>query len=207
MEKVPDKLLQQDLEKYRQRAIEIGATDAKIITTDMVVVDERVRAKCIYPKCEGYGTSANCPPHTIELEQTRKIVSNFHYAVFYKIEVPVEITVGKRTLEQVKQYRYFARRRLEIAGKVEAEAFYDGYYLAVGFCGGSCKGIFCLDEDCSALKLGQSCKFPLRARASMEAVGLDAYLMATKAGWDIYPLGMAPSDAPHGTMLGIVLIY
>ena len=58
---VPDELLQSDLEKYRQRAIELGATDAKIITSDMVIVDERVRAKCIYPKCPWYGTNAHCP--------------------------------------------------------------------------------------------------------------------------------------------------
>ena len=47
VEKVPDELLQQDLEKYRRRALEIGATDAKIITTDIILIDERVRAKCI----------------------------------------------------------------------------------------------------------------------------------------------------------------
>ena len=41
---VPDEVLQKDLEKYRQRAIELGATDAKIITTDKILIDERVRA-------------------------------------------------------------------------------------------------------------------------------------------------------------------
>ena len=48
VEKVPDKVLQQDLEKYRQRALGPGATDAKIITTDIVVIDDRVRLKLIW---------------------------------------------------------------------------------------------------------------------------------------------------------------
>ena len=207
VERVPDEILQQDLEKYRQRALELGASDATVITTDMVLIDERVRAKCIYPRCEWYGTSANCPPHTISLEQTRKIVSNFHYAILFRIKLPTEYLAGKRTPEQIKQGRLIGRKRLEIVARVEAEAFYDGYYLAVGFGGATCKSAFCPDEDCRALKPGQGCKFPYSTRASMEAVGMDVYLMATKVGWDIYPLGQAPSDAPHGTWAGIVFIY
>ncbi len=54
---IPDELVHQDLEKFRQLAIDLGATDAKVVTTDMVIIDERVRAKCIYPKCHWYGTN------------------------------------------------------------------------------------------------------------------------------------------------------
>ena len=207
VEVVPSEVLQQDLEKYRQRAIELGATDAKIITTDVVVIDDRVRAKCTYPKCEWFGTNANCPPYAMELEQTRKLANAFRYAIFFKLNVPTETVAGKRTPEQLKQDRQFAKTRSEIVAKVESEAFYDGYYLAVGFGSGSCKRLFCPDEDCRALNPGQGCKFPQTSRSSMEAVGMDVYLMATKVGWDIYPIGMAPSDAPHGTTAGIVFIY
>ncbi len=206
MEKVPEEILQQDLEKYRQRALKLGASNAEAVTTDMVVIDERVRAKCIYPKCEWYGTSANCPPYAIDLEQTRKIVNNFHYAMFFGIKVPTELLAGKRTPEQYKQGSHFGNTRNEIVAKVEAEAFYDGYYLAVGFGGGACKRQFCPNEDCSVLA-GQGCRFPLHARTSMEGVGMDVYLMATKVGWDVYPLGARPSDAPHGLQAGIVFIY
>ena len=43
----------------------------------------------------------------------------------------------------------------------------------------------------------------------MEAVGMDVYTMATRAGWDIYPIGerTPPSDLPCGLFLGIVLVY
>ena len=82
VERVPEKQLHQDLEKYRQRAIELGATDAKIITTDQVVIDERVLAKCTYPRCTGYGASVNCPPHAMSPDLTRKVVNNFSYGIF-----------------------------------------------------------------------------------------------------------------------------
>ena len=62
VEHVPDSVLQQDLQRYRKRAIELGASDARIISTAEVIIDERVRAKCIYPVCSLYGTNVTCPP-------------------------------------------------------------------------------------------------------------------------------------------------
>ena len=208
VERVSKEVLQQDLEKYRQRAIELGALDAKIITSDMILIDERVRAKCINPKCEWYGTNANCPPYAMEVEQVRKIVNNFHYAIFTWFKVPPEVIAGHRDRDVRKRLRSTLKNH-EIISKIEAEAFYDGYHLALGFANGACKSIFCPNNECSALVPGQRCLHPLRARASMEGGGMDAYTMAARVGWDIYPIGGATkaSEVPHGVRLGLVLIY
>ncbi|MFC2019636.1 hypothetical protein ACFLU4_06795 [Chloroflexota bacterium] len=48
---IPPEQLERDLERYNQLALDTGATNAAIITADKVIIDERVRAKCIYPKC------------------------------------------------------------------------------------------------------------------------------------------------------------
>ncbi len=160
VEEVSDEVLQQDLAKYRQRALELGATDAKIITSDMVVIDERVRAKCIYPKCNCYGSNINCPPYAMDLEQTRKMVNNFHYAIFFRLKVATETVAGPRTPERIKHSRRSSRLNLNILTKIESEAFYDNYYLAVGFGGGPCKLLLCPNEYCQALTSGQGCKFP-----------------------------------------------
>ena len=206
VEHVPYKTLQKDLKKYERMAFELGASDAKIITTDMVVIDERVRAKCIYPKCQYYGTNAHCPPHAPELDWMRKLVNSYKYAIFLRSRVPTELLAAERTPKQLADYKAVRRKALETIGKIESAAFYDGYYLAVGFGCGTCKLIFCADSDCKVLK-GQSCAGSQRSRASMEAVGMDVYKLATKVGWDIYPIGKAPSDAPYGTIAGIVFIY
>ena len=208
VEKIPNEVLLQDLEKYRQRALELGATDAKIITTDMILIDERVRAKCIYPKCSRYGTNVNCPPYAMELDQVRKVVNNYRYAIFVKLDVPSEEEAGVEARERRLFVRGIAKLH-EIVSKIEAEAFYDGYHLALGFASGSCKSAFCPDTDCSALVPGQPCRHPLRARASVEGVGMDAFTMAAKVGWDMYPIGasISPEDVPQGTKLGLVLIY
>jgi predicted metal-binding protein len=90
---------------------------------------------------------------------------------------------------------------------LESDAFYDGHYLSVGFGAGSCKSTFCHDRDCTVLR-GEKCRLALRARPSMEAVGIDCYRIATELGWDIYPIGSdaKPACMPHGTLMGLVMI-
>jgi len=207
-EEVPLEVLQHDLEKYRQRALELGAADARIITTDMILIDERVRGKCHFPRCGSFGTSAHCPPHAMDLDQVRKIVKKFQYALFTMFKVPSEEMIGREAISKGLIARG-QMKNFEIIAKIEAEAFYDGYYLAMGFAGGPCKRAFCPDKECSALVPGKSCHHQGKARSAMEAVGMDAYLMAAKAGWEIYPVGASsiPSEVPHGTRLGLVLIY
>lgn len=208
VERVSDEVLKRDLEKYRQRALELGATDAKIITSDMILIDEKVRAKCIHPLCDLYGSNVNCPPHAVDLDLMRKVVNKFRYAIFDKVEIPAEKIAGPKAREK-GLFLSYSRKNSEIVGNIEADAFHDGYYLAMGFTNGACKITFCLQLECSALTPGQLCRFPLKARASMEAVGMDAYAMATKVGWDIYPIGGStpPSEVPFGVALGLVLIY
>jgi len=205
VERVADEQLQKDLEKYRQRGLELGATDAKIITTDNILIDERVLAKCTYPKCPGYGTNINCPPYAMGLDLVRKVVNNFAYAIFVKLEVPSEEIAGAEARD--RNLTAPARRKIaEIVSKIEAEAFFDGYHLTLAFGTGSCKGIFCPDTECSALVPGQPCRHPLRARCAMEGAGMDAFTMAAKVGWDIYPIGasISPSEVPCGLRLGLV---
>ena len=207
VESVPEAQLQEDLEKYRQRAIELGATDAKVITMDKVVIDERVLAKCTYPKCTRYGTNANCPPYAMSPDQVRKVVNNFRYAVFIKLEVPSEDIAGTEARDKDFTIPY-VKKLAEITAKIEAEAFYDGYHLALAFGNGSCKTLFCPDIECSALVPGQACRHSLKARSSMEGGGMDCFTMAAKVGWNIYPIGPAtsPSEVPYGLRLSLVLI-
>ncbi|MFC2047369.1 DUF2284 domain-containing protein [Chloroflexota bacterium] len=207
-EKVPDEQLHKDLEKYRHRAIELGAIDAKIITTDMVLIDERVRAKCNTPLCGYYGSSVNCPPNAPALDFTRRIVKNFHYAIFIRLEIPPEEVAGDE-FKNKKSHDSTSSRNYEIVSKIESAAFYDGYHLAVGFADGPCKLLVCLDKECSALMPGQPCRHALRGRHSMEGVGMDVFTMAAKVGWEVYPIGWVsqPSEIPCATRMGLILIY
>ena len=198
--------LKQDMERYMARALELGASAAKIVRTDEIPVDERVTLKCQVPRCFGYGVCANCPPHTLKPAELRERLRQYKWALFFTRKVPPAVIVrDKATIkERVAAYQVV----FKIVNEIESMAFYDGHYLAFGFAAGSCRHTFCgQEEDCQALK-GQKCRFSLRSRPSMEAVGIDAYRMVASAGWDIYPIGSnaTAEDVPHGTLAGIVIV-
>jgi predicted metal-binding protein len=198
--------LDQDLERYRQMALELGATQAKIVKAEDIPVDERVTLKCQIPRCFGYGVSAHCPPNTMPPGELRELLKKYHRAVFFIKEVPPEVIVrDKATIkERVAAYQLIYK----IVNEVESRAFHDGHYLAFGFAAGSCRHTFCgQQEGCLAME-GKKCRFSLKSRPSMEAVGIDVYKMAAQAGWDIYPIGSdaKPGDMPKGTLAGIIIV-
>ncbi|MGQ9551998.1 MAG: DUF2284 domain-containing protein [Candidatus Bathycorpusculaceae bacterium] len=203
---IPEDKLNKDLEKYRQEAISLGATDSKIITTEFIPVDDRVALKCKVPICFGYGTSVNCPPHTISPSELLELIKKYKNAIFFRLEVKPEVIVRSREtiLERASAYK----KVFDIVSAIESMAFYDGYYLAMGFAAGSCKSTYCYNVECSALK-GERCRNELKVRPSMEAVGIDAYKLATSVGWDVYPIGSDcdPRDIPKGSLMGLVLVH
>lgn len=202
---IPDDQILKDLERYCILAKELGANEAKFIQTSHIPVDDRVVLKCIIPKCFGYGVCSNCPPHSLKPEETRRYVSQYRWSIIFKCNVDPEVIVRNKqtSRERVKAYQKIS----EIVNKIESTAFYDGHYLAVGFGAGSCKFTFCWEDDCAVL-LGSKCRFTLKARPSMEAVGIDCFQLAVKLGWDIYPIGSdaKPESIPFGTLMGLILI-
>ena len=200
-----DRLLE-DLEKYKQKAIEMGAAKAAVVEVKNIPVDDRIPLKCEIPRCFGYGASAHCPPNTLKPERLRKILESYQYAVLFIKEVPPEVIVrDKATIkERIEVYQQV----FKIVSEVESLAFYDGHYLAFGFGAGSCKHSFCSrEETCQAME-GKRCRFSLLSRPSMEAVGIDVYKLVTRTGWDIYPIGSSakPAQIPKGTLAGIVIV-
>lgn len=198
--------LRQDLERYKDKALELGASRAKIVKADEIQVDERVTLKCQIPLCFGYGVCANCPPNTLKPAELMTYLKKYKWAVFFVKDVPSEVIVRDRATikERVSAYQNV----FKIVTDIESMAFYDGHYLAFGLGAGSCRHTFCsLEEDCQAMK-GKKCRFSLRARPSMEAVGIDVYKMVALAGWDIYPIGSnaSPRDIPKGVLAGIIIV-
>jgi predicted metal-binding protein len=198
--------LPRDLEKYRARAVALGASRSAVVQVSDITVDDRVTLKCQIPRCFGYGASAHCPPHTLKPKKLRKILQQYQWAVLFIKEVPSEIIVRDKTTikERIDAYQEV----FKIVTEVESMAFYDGHYLAFGFGAGSCRHSFCSrQENCQALE-GRRCRFPLLSRPSMEAVGIDVYQLVTRVGWDIFPIGSnaKPHQIPKGTLTGIVIV-
>lgn len=198
--------LSSDLEKYLQKAFDLGASNACIVRAEQIPVDERVTMKCQIPRCFGYGVGAHCPPNTMKPAELRELLKKYEWAVFFIKDIPPEVVVrDKATIrERVEAYQQI----YTMVSEVESAAFYDGHYLAFGFAAGSCRHTFCGQlPDCQAMK-GDKCRFSLKSRPSMEAVGIDVYKMVALAGWEIYPIGSGAKaqDIPKGTLAGIVIV-
>jgi predicted metal-binding protein len=203
-EKSESQLLE-NLERYREKALELDAANSKIIKTDAIPVDERVPLKCQIPRCFGYGSSAHCPPHTMKPDELISHLKNYQWAVFFTRTVSTDLLLRKADdKDRIDAFQSIYK----IVKSIESMAFYDGHYLAFGLGAGGCRRTFCgQHETCAALE-GKSCRFALLARPSMEAVGINVYKMVASAGWDIYPIGShAKSElTPEAVLAGLVVI-
>lgn len=209
---VSEEALQADLERYRRLALELGASDAAIVPADWVVVDERVRLKCLIPRCPRVGETPNCPPNSPEPDLVRKAFSHYRWAVAVKVEVTSladYVVKAGASGEQRRKAFSFHLRSHEIVCQLEGAAYRDGYYLALGLGGGSCKDTLCRGVICQFLDSGR-CRFPLRARPAMEALGIDVLQLASRLGWEAYPICHEepnPEAIPYGITVGIVFIH
>ena len=205
--KVSEEVLRADLENYQQKALEFGATEARIIPAEWVRVDERVRLKCSIPPCPNYNRCANCPPYTPEPEFVRKALARYGWAILFKHDViPVE------DFADVSRYyphgQMQQRKTDEIAAKIESQAFADGYRFALGLGAGGCRDTLCDGGLCHMLDSGR-CPHILMARPSIEAMGIDVGDLANRVGWEIYPI-LRRADAksiPGAVSVGLVFIH
>lgn len=182
------------LDFLRKRAVEFGAVEAKIIPVERIVIEDRVVFKCKLG-CEKYGKTLACPPYAPTPEEFRKIVSEYHYAMFMKFKTQVEgdselikylskaddPSVPAEMKLKVEKF-WFAwqdemKKLLEIVHELEKTAAKDGFLLAVGLVSGACH----ICEKCNVEK--GICIHPTMKRYSEEGVGVNVKATAEKAGF------------------------
>ena len=160
-----------DLDKYCQRFLAAGATDAKSIQSSSIITAEWVRLKCQFG-CPNYGTRYCCPPDTPTPEQTRAVINNYERGIL--IHYKSDYSPDRRKHQDIF---------LDKLRDLEIEMFHDGYYKAFILLSGYCT----LCKECGKVK-GNPCKFGYRARPSMEACGIDVFQTARNNAFPIDPL-------------------
>jgi len=198
--------LQANLARYRELALELGASAATVIPASEVVVDERVRLKCLVPRCLRAGETPNCPPNAPDLDLVRGALARFSWAVLFKCDLaPVEDYAPGKSKEEKQRTLSFHRKGGQLVYELERQAYRDGYPLAMGFGGGSCKDYLCQGMLCQFLDSGR-CRFPHRARPAMEAMGIDVIDLVNEAGWEAYGMVDDVSEIPCAITVGIVFV-
>jgi predicted metal-binding protein len=176
--------------EFVEVALRAGATVARIIPSQWVVIDERVRFKCEVPRCAGYGQYLTCPAYVMSVEAFSRIRSGYKWGLLVQVEAKnIDSTdKGKGIIDQAilkentKLHHPFKLKLLDIVEAVESAAFKKGMRFAAGLVGGSC--VLC--ELCVEDKSSEACRHPFRARPPMEAVGIDVVKTAQKAGLPIH---------------------
>jgi predicted metal-binding protein len=195
-----------------KKALELGAVEAKVIPANDVVVEDRVVLKC-KTGCDDYGSKLCCPPYAPSVDEFRKMLKDYHYALFMKFrsESKTDDDVSKNLLRYLydpeiscelkeKAQKFYAdwsedaKRILLAVLKLEQTAFNSGYAFAVGFMTGSC--ILCPKCNMST----KVCTHPTMMRFPEHAVGINMIKTAEKAGSSVkFPIKGRPE--PTGLLL------
>ena len=149
--------MEKKVEYLVDKAVELGAADAKILTTDQIVFDSRSYLKCRFG-CNRWGRYWTCPPHLdITPERFMDAFAQYKTAVIIKTTDP---EVGQKvTLE------------------VEKEAM-----LSMG-CSYAFAMVLCV--QCEECAYPDPCKFPHLARPSMDAYGIDIGKTVATLGFEV----------------------
>jgi len=188
--------------------LKLGASAAEVIPGDWVNVDERVRLKCLVPRCRSSGKCAECPPMAADLELIRKALARYSWAVMFRLDVvPSANLADLKVIQEASIWKYYAAMA-KIVAKIETMAFGDAYHLSLGFAAGCCKFYLCHSQaDCQVIEKGY-CRYPLMSRPSMESSGIDTFGIAARIGWKMYPIyaTVDPALVPSAALLGIVFV-
>jgi len=167
-----------DLRQLLQTAGKLGASDAMVIRSDDIVVDDDLANLCLgNPPCKNYGLSISCPPHVPGPSEFRVWQKQSSYSMVVKIDAPSEIlfSSGRREIGQLLH---------EIVAEIEQEAIGMGYVGSKALASGSCKIIFCHDHlECRSLSKQAACRNPNSSRPSMSGFGINVSQLMQTAGW------------------------
>ncbi len=150
-----------DIGKWIDTAIDIGFKDARYLPVDKIVTASWVRAKC-ENGCAGFGKNLQCPPNGMTHHETKEMLQSYNHAII---------------LENMPPGKHFHSLLL----RLEKEAFLAGHPKAFVLGAGPCP----VCDECSE---DGKCRFPEKARPSMEGSGIDVYATSANAGINLKPV-------------------
>ncbi len=190
-----------NLNLLEEVALDLGAADVKVIPIDQVVVEDRVRLRCLVG-CPYYGKGLRCPPFTPSVKEFRKMLLDYKFAMIVKFK-PLKtskeilekynINTGEESNRLRDQYNdidklspklwsdYSTTYKKFLTDLLEMEraAFNLGYTLATAFFAGRC--LLC--RECN-VKNGK-CRNPMISRFSAEAMGINLLKTSKNSGMEL----------------------
>jgi predicted metal-binding protein len=198
------------LGQIREKALELGAAEAKVIPADAIMVEHRVVLKCRIG-CDEYGRTLTCPPHTIPVDEFRQMLAEYRWAMLLKFHSEAhagcdvatsllrteydEAVSQKRKADAAQFWTTWKSQKKDIllvVLELEKTAFNLGFTFALAFTSGSCG----LCQQCHPER--GICVHPSMARLPEHAVGINMKQTVANAGM---PLSFPFQGHPEPTAL------
>ncbi len=168
----------QQLSHLTHEAKRLGATGSTIISSKEIQVKDNLAALCNGEyTCQYYGLAASCPPYVEGPVVFRKWQAQSEYSITVRIELPTSVMFSdeRKGVTQLLHH---------IVAAIEQKAMEIGFKNSKGFAGGSCKELFCDDqENCCVLAENKPCRHNEIARPSMSGFGIDVTQLMKSSGW------------------------
>lgn len=149
-----------------------GYGDFRWIDPGKIVISQWVRMKCMYG-CGEFGHNASCPPNTPSVAECENFFREYTDAAIFRFEKAVD----------KPEARHAWSREVNMGlSKLERGVFLMGYERAFLLFMDSCT----ICATCSGDR--GTCKEPMIARPSPEAMAMDVYSTVRGVGYPIAPL-------------------
>ncbi len=139
----------------------------------LLVPEQRTRAYCMENRCGSYNAHHMCPPRVGSLEEVAGRLQGFPQGVLLQYSRPLDVANDREGVIRTKLE--FHRLILRLERRLKKR----GMTRVWGLIGGNCE----LCRVCTAVE-DKPCRHPERARASLEAIGVDVVGLLERRGLD-----------------------
>ena len=186
-----------------QEAKRLGATSSASILSKEIQVKDNLAKLCNGEyTCPNYGLAANCPPYVGGPVEFRKWQAQSKYSITVKIELPTSVMFSDER-KGVMQLLH------QIVAAVEHKAIAIGFEKTKAFAGGSCKELFCDDQEkCCVVAEKKPCRHMEFARPSMSGFGIDVTQLMLSSGWSASKAekSILPDKDSTSWVVGLILL-
>lgn len=165
------------MESVRQKALECGAFRAEMVNVSDISTEASFRSMCESNACGNFGRNYKCPPDIGAIDKLMAEIKTYDKALVYQTVGELEdsydfegmMEVGAQHNELVNKVWDYTDELLADAGSQIKEVL----HLGAGGC--------TLCSVCGKVT-GDPCRFPKRAKGSLEAYGINVSRLAKLAG-------------------------
>lgn len=168
--------MKEGFDTIKKYALDLGLDEFRELDPGMLKADEYIRGFCAQDKCGSYGNNYTCPPHVGTIPEMAEKIGGYSRGYLFQYTRPMEM---KRTAETMKAMQETRSEFQEIVLRLERYLKEQGETDIWGLIGGPCG----LCSPC-AVTTDEPCRFPEKARTSLEAVGINVVQLLVDLGMD-----------------------